>query len=237
MKLSQHIYLLSGFCYGIHQNVYGVLTPHDTMVLIDTGTDEKDLAIINDTLKFWELNEKKITHVLITHSHYDHCGNAHLFRQNGARIIAGETDAGGIETGDERTINYAFASPFPVCKVDQVITQGDLFLDGLTFTCHSVPGHSSGSTVYEIHIDGITAMFTGDFIRVSNNCEEGKLGWTGAEDFDPKAYLASLRKMKDLSTDFVLGGHFQPCLKNGSQILKSAYKNALLDFRWPSVKE
>lgn len=238
MKLSPNIYLLSGFCYGIHQNVYGITTPENTLILVDTGTDEQDWRMITQNIRFWGLEGRKIAYVLITHSHYDHCGNAHILRDAGAQIIAGDLDAQGIECGDERTIPYAFARPFPVCKVDQIVHGGQkLTLDGLTFTCHHVPGHSAGSMVYALALDGVDVMFTGDFIRVGNNCEEGKLGWTGAEDFDPQAYLASLKKMLSYPVDFVLGGHFQPCLTNGREIVKSAYKNALLHFRWPSIKE
>lgn len=61
MKLSPNVYLLSGFSYGIHQNVYGVSTPENTLILIDTGTDGQDLAIVRENIRFWGLGERAIT--------------------------------------------------------------------------------------------------------------------------------------------------------------------------------
>lgn len=43
MMIFPDIYLLSGFPFQIHQNVYGIDFPEENrMVLIDTGLDETD---------------------------------------------------------------------------------------------------------------------------------------------------------------------------------------------------
>ena len=74
-------------------------------------------------------------------------------------------------------------------------------------------------------------------VRVDLNCAGAKLGWSGGEDYDRTAYLASLKRISKLKADVILAGHFQPCLKNGTKILQSAYTRALLDFRQPATDD
>ena len=53
------IYLLSGFPFQLHQNVYGIDFPEENrMVLIDTGLDETDRRQIQETMKIWGAGEE-----------------------------------------------------------------------------------------------------------------------------------------------------------------------------------
>ena len=92
------IYLLSGFPFQIHQNVYGIDFPEENrMVLIDTGLDETDRIQIQETMKTWGLEKRQISDVFLTHAHFDHAGNAFWFEKAGAHVWAGEADADSIE--------------------------------------------------------------------------------------------------------------------------------------------
>ena len=54
MMIFPDIYLLSGFPFQLHQNVYGIDFPEENrMVLIDTGLDETDRRQIQETMKIW----------------------------------------------------------------------------------------------------------------------------------------------------------------------------------------
>ena len=51
MMIFPDIYLLSGFPFQLHQNVYGIDFPEENrMVLIDTGLDETDRRQIQENL-------------------------------------------------------------------------------------------------------------------------------------------------------------------------------------------
>jgi glyoxylase-like metal-dependent hydrolase (beta-lactamase superfamily II) len=235
MELLRDIYLVSGFAFGVHPNVYAVKGP-DGVVQIDTGLDETEQAIIDRNLAYWSLADKPPTHALITHAHFDHCGNAHILRKRGVKIVAGAEDAEGIEMGDKRTIGYAYGKKFPVCPVDQKVRDGDVIgAGGLRFEVIHVPGHSKGCVFYRLRHQGRIILFTGDVVRVGTNCQFGKLGWTGGVDFDRAVYLKTLERIADLEADVILAGHFQPCLSDGWKILQDTYKVALLDWRPPAT--
>ncbi|MDR1176414.1 MAG: MBL fold metallo-hydrolase [Treponema sp.] len=238
MQLFKDVYLLSGHAYAMHPNVYGVVLPErQGLVLIDTGLNEEDLEIIEGNLVYWGLLDLRISHVLITHSHFDHAGNARHFRDKGAFIMAGEGDAQGIEAGDERTINYAYPMAFPPCRVDRIIRDGEkLELPGLDVHCHLVPGHSRGSVAYEANIRGKIILFTGDFLMAAPDCAYGRPGIPVGEDYDFAAYLSSLRRLRNVTVDAVLGGHGHPALARGSRIINSAYRNMLAERSFSNQK-
>lgn len=236
MRLTEHVYLLSGFAYGLHPNVYGIDT-EEGIILIDTGLDEEDYSCIRGRLCDWKLDQKPVLAVLITHAHFDHSGNAHAFRREGAKICAGDGDAQGIELGDDRTIAYTYSMEFPPCQVDEILSdQQKISFGGLTFECIHVPGHSQGSMAYSVRVDGKSILFTGDFIQAKENAQVAKLGFSGGEDYDPQAYLNSLNRIRRLRPEIVLGGHHQPCLLNGWKILNKAYTYALANWRLPVIE-
>ena len=233
MQLIQDIFLASGFAYGLHPNVYAV-KGDGALVLIDSGLDENDLAVIDRSLHAWGLEQLPITHVLITHAHFDHAGNALALRRRGAHIVAGPGDAEGIAQGDERTIPYAYGRKFPACPVDLQVKEGDVVhAAGLAFEVLHMPGHSGGSVFYRLVKDGRTVLFTGDTLHVGHNCESALLGWTGGIDYDRHAYLRSLARCATLGADVILAGHYQPCLSDGYKVLQKAYALALVELRRP----
>lgn len=237
MQLVPNVYLVSGFAYGLHPNVYAV-QGKGAMVLIDTGLDEHDLAMIDENLHGWGLAQLPLSHILITHAHFDHCGNALVLRERGALTAAGPSDAEGIELGDDRTIPYAYGRKFPACAIDIRVKDGDVIrAAGLDFEVIHVPGHSAGCVFYRLVMDGRTLLFTGDVVRVGANCESAKLGWSGGVDYDRDAYMQSLKRIRKLDADVILAGHFQPCLKDGFKVLQNAYMRALLDWRQPATYE
>ena len=72
MMIFPDIYLLSGFPFQLHQNVYGIDVPEENrMVLIDTGLDETDRRQIQETMKIWGLEKRRISDVFLTHAHFD----------------------------------------------------------------------------------------------------------------------------------------------------------------------
>jgi len=241
MLIFPSIYLLSGNSYGLHQNVYALDIPEkNRLILFDTGLDQEDLAVIKETMHILSLENRTISHVFLTHSHFDHAGNAHYFQKSGARIYAGAGDAHGIEMGNEQTISYAYAKEFTPCPITQPLQDGDVIpvSDKLSVRCYHVPGHTEGSMVYGFEVNGRSVLVTGDFLQVDMNKNEAVLGVRVSEDYDYQMYKASLKKMLGVKCDIVLGGHYQPCLRNGYQKLNEAYREILVnrDKYWDGPK-
>lgn len=235
MRLLNDVYLLSGFAYGLGPNVYAVKGSRG-IVLIDTGLDQNDLTVVDKSLAYWGMERESISHVLLTHAHFDHSGNANTLRKGGAVIVASEAAAEGIESGDNRTVDYAFHQRFTPCQVDiKVHDKETVEAGGLTFEVVHAPGHSAGSVVYLIRLDDKVIFFTGDVVRVGPDCQAGRLGWSGAVDYDRDAYLRTLERLSKLECDVLFGGHYQPCLIDGWKILQDAFKVALLEWRPPAT--
>ncbi|HEY3289423.1 MAG TPA: MBL fold metallo-hydrolase, partial [Anaerolineae bacterium] len=176
MQILKDIYLTSGLPYGFHPNAYAVRGPKG-VVLVDSGLDERDLAAIDANLHYWGLSNLPITHLLLTHAHFDHSGNALALRSRGMKTVAGPGDADGIELGDARTIPYAYGRKFPACPIDLRVKDGDVIAAaGLTFDVIHVPDHSSGSVFYRLVADGRVILFTGDVVHVGETSDTARLG-------------------------------------------------------------
>lgn len=117
----------------------------------------------------------KITHILLTHSHFDHAkGAKSLSIKTGAPIYIHES-----EIGDE-------AKSF---KSDDIIPVGSL-----KFNCFHTPGHSPGSTCFILD----DAIFTGDALFV------GAIGRTDLDGGSDDDMLESLRKLASLPDKLVV---------------------------------
>ena len=233
MQLAKNLYQLSGPFYGNSSSVYGVVGEHE-LVLIDAGFDAPQLQVIEDNIRYWGLDRFPLSHVLITHCHFDHCGNAAALREKGVKLVASRIDAEAIESGDDRTIGFAFmGKKFPATPVD-IKLDGDctIEIDGMRFDFIATPGHTAGGVCIRTTLaDGKVALFSGDTIHVGLNAGFARLGWNGSVDFNAEDYFNSIVKLKDLQVDYVLAGHEYNCLKDGSKILQDAYKQALLSLR------
>lgn len=238
MQINSRIYQILGGMYANLANVY-VIRANNSLIMIDCAETLHDFEIMMETLKKWHLDYLPISYVLLSHKHFGHIGNAKRLQDRGAKIIAGKNDAYGIISGNiHEIIDY---SPFPErekyepCKVDYPVEDNDeILLDGILFKFISVPGHTSGSVVFATNIDDKDILFTGDVIGVTNDCRGASLGWEGSCDFNVQDYWNSLQKLAQCKCDWILPGHGQLCLQNGSKILQKAKGTALLKYRKPS---
>lgn len=226
------IYLLSGFPFQIHQNVYGIDFPEENrMVLIDTGLDETDRIQIQETMKTWELEKRKISDVFLTHAHFDHAGNAFWFEKAGAHVWAGEADADSIEKGDVHTIFFAYGKPFPTCQKVRRLKDGEKILlnDSCKLNCFYTPGHTKGSMCYEFVGKGKKILFTGDFLQAGEEDGSVRMGIRVDPGYSFKEYLSSVKRMMNVESKAVLPGHFRPYLKPAFGLMQAAYRELLVN--------
>lgn len=240
MQINNKIYQILGGMYANVSNIYVILA-NNSLIMVDCAETEHDYFVMQENLKKWNLDNYPISNVLISHKHFGHIGNARRLQKAGACIIAGIEDAKAIETGNiHEILDY---SPFPEhdvyepCKVDlKVKDQEELILDGIAITCISAPGHTRGSMIYQMHLDGQSILFTGDVIGVTKDCHGASLGWEGGVDFDTKSYWETIKKLSSYPCDQLLPGHGQLCLQQGTRILQMAKREALCKFRKPSIE-
>ena len=232
MRLTKHLYQVCGRNYGSHQNVY-VIDVGTFLIMVDTGLNERDRAIIFDNLKYWKLDEKPIRAVLLTHEHYEHVGNASYFQERGALIYAHEAARANILKGGDSIMEYAYPELGPCAsfKVDHVFTDGSsLSLGDVTIKVLEAPGHSKGSVLLEATIDGQIVVFSGDTILVTETCHKAAFGCTAGIDYDEKEYLGTLKRYSSHEADFLLPGHGEICMRGATKMFVGAYLRSRLDF-------
>lgn len=232
MMIFPDIYLLSGFPFQIHQNVYGIDFPEENrMVLIDTGLDETDRIQIQETMKTWGLEKRQISDVFLTHAHFDHAGNAFWFEKAGAHVWAGEADADSIEKGDDHTIFFAYGKPFPTCQRVRRLKDSEKILlsDSCKLNCFHTPGHTKGSMCYEFVGKGKRILFTGDFLQAGEEDGSVRMGIRVDPGYSFKEYLSSVKKMMNVESKAVLPGHFRPYLKPAFGLMQAAYRELLVN--------
>lgn len=151
------------------------------VAVIDPGPDTPEHV---EALKR-ALGAKRLTHILITHTHSDHSpAAAPLKAWSGAKTYgfgphgSGKSDDGvKVEEGGDRSF-------VPDIRVkDGDVIEGE----GFTFECVYTPGHTSNHMCYALKEE--KALFTGDHV----------MGWSTTvvtpPDGDMTQYMASLRKL------------------------------------------
>lgn len=135
--------------------------------------------------------------VLLTHGHYDHIGNVHLFQDAGAKVYLHEKDLFFVEKGS------MMGRSFGIDPIDvDYILQGNerLCLAGVEFEVIHTPGHSPGSVCYHDSLN--KRLFSGDTLF------KGTYGRVDLPGSDPHKMRASLKKLAQLPVEMeVFPGH------------------------------
>lgn len=208
-------------------NSYILRTPRG-LLMFDCGCGET-LGQIFENMQYWGLDPADIAFCLITHPHFDHAAGAHLLKERGIPLIAHRNTAEAMAAGDERCCGYLYHRPFVPCRVDQVVTDGELLeLCGVCIEVMHLPGHSMGCTVYFFEHEGKRVVVSGDVIGTLN---VGDFGWNGSIDFDKKIYLESLKRFSRIDTDLMIPGHGPVYFHKPRRRVEQALNSALMLWR------
>jgi glyoxylase-like metal-dependent hydrolase (beta-lactamase superfamily II) len=214
--------------------------------IIDTGfhTEEARHAWL-EVFRELKIAPRDVAAIVLTHCHPDHFGLAGWLQEYTRAPVRISAEGRRVihylwETGHEAEVYDAFArqhgmEPESRKKIEQylkafpayvmpypdfeIIQDGDAFQwAGETYTAMHTPGHASGHMIFYAQATG--TVLAGDLLlpRITPN-----VGYYPGLGDDPLgAFLASLRKVRDLRLDTVLPGHRQ-VYANGNQRVEELF--------------
>ena len=142
-------------------------------------------------------NGFKIKHLLLTHAHFDHAGNAALLQADGARVYISALDADKLKNGG--TLAENFGRKFQPLTADVILKDGDkLSLSGIDIEVIATAGHTDGSLTFKV----CDMLFTGDTLFLES------VGRTDFPTGDRDEIIRSVKKLFALEGDYkVYTGH------------------------------
>ena len=195
--------------------------------------EERTLGEVERNMARWGVRGEDVTHLFVTHAHFDHASHAAEWQRRGVKVIASPQSAEAMAIGDERCIGYAVQRVFEPCQVDEVMQDSQTFRVG-SLQIHSIaaPGHCNDMVVFETTVNEELVWFTGDLFEAVHAHRLISLPYTGAPDFDRLAYIASLKRLLTLPRpDHVLPGHGPVAIGRAGRLVEMAYNEALMSWR------
>ena len=195
----------------------GVLRAGKKIFLIDSGASEEDgKAILQAANELFP--DAKISAIINTHSHADHCGgNAFLVRETGAEIWASAGEKPSIEYPRlENAIVWGGTPPLEIqhnffeaeaTSVSRILKDGETVFNEDTVSAYAVslPGHYFDQIGIMVQDKEAlkSVFFLGDAIFGRFRMGKYWIPYT----FDIKQFKESLHKIEQISSDFYLPSH------------------------------
>lgn len=205
-----------------------ILRVRDEAVMIDCG-GTSGMATTRERLR--ALGIQRVTHILQTHSHGDHCGGAYLWQATGTRIVAPRSAELTLTWLMPMLTDYGV---FPPRRVDdplplnRVGDEAEFAAVGQRFKAVFVPGHSFDLTIYLTELNGKRIAFTGD-LGFENNDILHRC-WDDADK--ARAVLPVIRKkVLAWKPDIVFTGH--GVRTNGTEFLQKLIDHSEISLQKP----
>ena len=175
------------------------LGPFETNAYLLSSDDGKECIVVDapqgaaaKLLPLIKARGLKLTHLLLTHGHWDHMCEAHAFAAAGAEVLAHRADRELIENIEAYKDRYLAMLPelsdadFQSVKVTTWLEDGSTFIAaGKSFESRHVPGHCPGSLLFYCVSDQVA--FCGDAIF------RGSVGRTDLPNGNWNELLTSIR--------------------------------------------
>jgi glyoxylase-like metal-dependent hydrolase (beta-lactamase superfamily II) len=209
---------------GLSPSAAYAIETSEGLVLVDSGL-QSDAHRLKEQMAALGLDWRRLRAIFLTHAHGDHVGGAeHLRAATGAKVYAGQGDAGVLRAGGPREAFFSVFSmpedtPHPT-TVDVELKGGEsLAIGDVRIRALSTPGHTPGSHCYLLERGRLRAFFAGDVISMLLGDERLRsrvrkpLGIYSAYlapryRGDARTFLSSLRALRAMPVpDLVLPGH------------------------------
>jgi N-acyl homoserine lactone hydrolase len=134
----------------------------------DTGVPQSKQMLL-DALKQLDLEPSDIELLSISHSHFDHIGNAGLFAGSTWIVDPDEKAYAFSEAARKNAAQFAAYSALETSKTRLIEAQTlDVFGDK-TVVIHQAPGHTPGHTIVEVKLKSGTVLLTGDLWHLAES--------------------------------------------------------------------
>jgi glyoxylase-like metal-dependent hydrolase (beta-lactamase superfamily II) len=174
--------------------------PHDAAIylikdkkhcaIVDTGTGAGAARVL-ENMRDCGADPSGVTHILITHCHFDHIGGINALRGATAFLESGDADVTGASW-------YGYKMEVTPVDIKVEEDRRDFTLDDLVITMHYTPGHSPGSSVFTLMSDGKLVLFGQDVHGPISDILRS----------DRRDYERSLEYLISLNADILCEGHF-----------------------------
>ncbi|MBR2971153.1 MAG: MBL fold metallo-hydrolase [Clostridia bacterium] len=173
---------------NLHTNVY-LLVYDSGILVVDPAAEPNKIFAAAEEIG------KPITHVLLTHGHFDHCNAAASLQKQGAKVLMSKTDYDMIQNGFDlaKFAGYNFNAFIP----DEFVGEGEYEIAGQNVKILKTPGHTAGSVTYVFGND----VFCGDTLFFMG------VGRIDLPTGDGRQLCESVKKLFALNGGTVYPGH------------------------------
>jgi len=198
-------------------------------IVIDNNNNDAivvDTALESAELLFDIINKRnlRVVGIVLTHTHWDHSGDAYLLRQlTGAPVMVHRDDEYRLLKPNENTVMML---PLEIegCKPDRYLTDGEsLLLGDNVFEVRHTPGHTEGGICLVNHKEKIA--FAGDTIFKQS------IGRTDLPGGSTELILNSIKdKIMTLDDDYILFCGHGPSTTVGEERIYNPFLNMGTDY-------
>ncbi len=199
VELAPRVYVAQGYDFA---DIAFVVTD-DGIVAIDAGTTEANARAALAALR--RITAAPITHVLVTHAHWDHIGGLPALRGASTRVVANARFADELKIVNDTGIGfrYFFGGDAPrryELAPDRVVDHREtLTVGGTEFVLHPVRGAETSDALL-IHLPASGVLFVGDTFMPY-------LGAPFLPEGSPEALFENIALIRSLAPRLLIHGH------------------------------
>jgi glyoxylase-like metal-dependent hydrolase (beta-lactamase superfamily II) len=230
VRITEHVFLIGsghfGLSHDFDSSVY-VVDCGGELTVIDAGAGVSPGVLIANMRKDG-LDPDQVNRLLLTHNHADHACGAHALRERfGCSVYISDKEADDLARGDETAIGldiakksdlYAPDYHYTRCQADVRLNDGDeVGSCEPVLRAVEVPGHSPGSTCFQVDLPEGRALFSGDvvfldgFILLLNCCGSSLADYSG-----------NIGRLAGRNVDMLFPGHKMFALSEGQKHIDKA---------------
>ncbi len=168
VTIYRDVYRIGGrdLTYIYDSNVYLIRFSNDDYVLIDVGTGQGLINLLNNMLELGA-SPHNIRYVIVTHAHYHAAGALWWFSRINALTIAHEPDSSFIRKGDRKytsadDFNTTFTPTSISINIGYNVSEYEIVLNTDIIKIFHTPGHTKGSISVLIRKNQDSMLFVGD---------------------------------------------------------------------------